>query len=476
MSSLREALGDSALILGWIARLPPEFAPSRVEKASEEALVRFAELEGRRPDPRTLDDAVSEVRTTWRAEKRIDAISRRTLRVLPWALFHPHARADDWLARESGLVEHFIEWAAKSPRSARRLSQLVTSLLEAWPVDQPGSDVWLAALRAAVVGSTAPRSATLRERCLRYRLLDRSGPAAVASMALGAGESFPQVFFEAGLGGPLEASRFVQACAGHLLDAMDAKLRSGELERETLTRLLSWLAPSRGGRLRFESLRVAMISSLLSPFEDRNPTAPVQQQIRTFLLDRIGDPRIRRHAWAGVPGETLQVILRWLAALSLEDFFRLLDATALDRHWRYRKKFWSAYLERGAITDAWIALGPDAESAAARFLDRSPAAAAKLRKPDIEANHSVLLMKIGGITVAEWSHMGSCRLWREGNAAAPVMYLADYRRPQLVDGFDDRFPHYAPEQGWWQSRVARWIEDQTGIRVAQGEYMLRTVR
>jgi hypothetical protein len=38
---------------------------------------------------------------------------------------------------------------------------------------------------------------------------------------------------------------------------------------------------------------------------------------------------------------------------ALEDFFRVLDETAQDSHWKYRKAFWSAYLRRDVIVDAW---------------------------------------------------------------------------------------------------------------------------
>ena len=35
---------------------------------------------------------------------------------------------------------------------------------------------------------------------------------------------------------------------------------------------------------------------------------------------------------------------------------------------------------------------------------------------------SVLLLRMSGVTIAEWSHNGSCRMWLDGNKDAPKLY------------------------------------------------------
>ncbi|MBK6906521.1 MAG: hypothetical protein IPH08_05285 [Rhodocyclaceae bacterium] len=112
-------------------------------------------------------------------------------------------------------------------------------------------------------------------------------------------------------------------------------------------------------------------------------------------------------------------MLRWFAGETLAHFFNLLSRTA-DDIWEYRKKFWTAYYQRGAISEAWFALGPIAQA-----LGRQQ----KLQFGDLSRaaqNQSVLIMKLGSFIVAEWSHSGACRFWNENDRLAPGLYRKVY--------------------------------------------------
>jgi hypothetical protein len=165
--------------------------------------------------------------------------------------------------------------------------------------------------------------------------------------------------------------------------------------------------------------------------------------------------------------------LRWLVKASLDDFFTVLDETADDAHWKFRKAFWSAYLRRNAISDAWIVLGPAAARIVRKEFD-SLAGAAKLRMGDgTQSSHSVLLMQIGALTIAEWSHNGKCWIWSDGEPRVPKLYEAEYKRSQLRDSSKPKrgIVHMGSEDGRWQDTIAHIIADETGIRVTRGEYM-----
>jgi len=233
-----------------------------------------------------------------------------------------------------------------------------------------------------------------------------------------------------------------------------------------------WLERDR--QLRLPELKVPVAQAFLRPFVEQAPPTAIKEQVQAFLCRMVGDPRINRPRWNGVPDEIRNVLLRWLVGASLDDFFRVLDQTALDKHWRYRKAFWTAYLEREAIDDAWVVLGPDA----ARIVRGGfNAGAAKLvRGYGVEANHSVLLMRIRGVTIAEWSHNGRCRCWVRGNKHAPKLYETEYTRSELTEGSDVQQTHHGAEKGTWQKSVAEFIETATRLRVSSASYMPRNWR
>ena len=76
---------------------------------------------------------------------------------------------------------------------------------------------------------------------------------------------------------------------------------------------------------------------------------------------RLGDPRFgyMRFNWDKISEKSKDIFLRWLVEDDLEIFFKIIKQTALDRMWRYREKFWRAYLPH--ISSTWIFLGSDAK-------------------------------------------------------------------------------------------------------------------
>jgi hypothetical protein len=276
----------------------------------------------------------------------------------------------------------------------------------------------------------------------------------------------------------------VRLATERLLDPLKEELGRQKPSIDRLNRSLVWL--ERDGQLRFEDQRIRTATALLSPFIDRSPAPDIQNAIQTFLLRTIGDPRSKRPRWQGVPESVRNVLFRWLVRMSLEDFFQILDATAQDSHWKFRKAFWTAYLQHDVITDAWIVLGPEAGRLLRREFEDGTGAGKLKTGTGVLPTHSVLLMRIGNLTIAEWSHNGKCRAWLEGSPGAPKFYEPSYSRSQLAPpvrrtGSTRNGPrweqsHIASERGIWQGTIANHIADETGIRIPRTEYMPRRKR
>jgi hypothetical protein len=54
--------------------------------------------------------------------------------------------------------------------------------------------------------------------------------------------------------------------------------------------------------------------------------------------------------------------------------------------------------------------------------------------PGSPSNQSVLLMRLGDLIIAEWSHNGAIRFWKSTDKHAPQFHLPEYVGSQLRDG------------------------------------------
>ncbi len=461
----------------WTAaglRLPAmrePLAPVNVRRAAQAVERILGDLEPKTPPTYELEETVRRLAAAWKASATLRDVEPRHMRRASWAFFFPKDRPKVWLGRNDALVRAWLRWLAERGR-ASTVAAMLRAFLDVYPVDSPSFEDIREALRKQLKAADSPRATRWRERCERFGLLERDGPARLVRRWWEIDVPFDAFLAEAGLAPGLEASAFVEHATRLLLENTGTTLSTGRCPPAKCERAFAWL--ERDGRLRFDGLRAAVATAFLEPFVEKTPRPEIKEPIQAFLCRVIGDPRIQRQRWSGVRDEIRHVLFRWLVGASLEDFFRLLDQTALDRHWRYRKAFWTAYLEREAIEDAWVVLGPEAARIARRGFD---AGAAKLLKGyNVEANHSVLLMRIGGLTVAEWSHNGSCRIWRRGNKSAPKLYEAEYTRSELTNGCDFRQTHHGAERGTWQDFIAAFIEEETRLRVSSTAYMPKNRR
>jgi hypothetical protein len=466
--SFRERL-EARREVGWRpVNLGDDFQPVHVQRAAIMVVKRLGEGDPRQPQGLDLDELAERIRQTWRESGSLAGLSKRDLRLLPWVLFHGQEQA--WLGGDRELLRDYRGWLAQGHRS-RAVVALLYEYLAAYPRQLSTFDQVRALLREQVLGSDAIGLHQWRERCTEFLLLEEDGPARMVTAWWDSPRPAEEFLADAGLAGGLEGGKFLAEATDFFVRWLGGRLARGELSSTKLARALTWV--EHDGRLRFETLRIATAEALLAPFEERRPAVEIESTLRPFFLRCLGDPRLP-HAtgWANVPDGLRSVMRRWLVRLDLDDFFRLLDKTALDRQWRYRKAFWRAYLKRDLITDTWIVLGPEAAKIARRIFEHGDKAVGKLRSgPGVLGNHSVLLMRLGRMTVAEWSHNGTCRFWLEGNRDAPAMYRPSYSRDELVHGPDFKQRHHGTERGTWQGRIADWIYRNTWVRVSPSDYM-----
>ncbi len=461
--SFKEFLDGRILLGRWRpANLGDRFSPVQVRRALFEIERQFGGLAPRQPKQYDLEQVYQRVRSVWSAEQTLADLNQRELEMLPWVLFYPRDLSSKWLGQDKGLVEHYGQLLLERRRT-RSVRVLLREVLAAWPEEIPTFNALLSLLKRLLGLSDDIRLKHWRERCLKYRLLERNGPSSIASAWFNSGKSVTDFLEEVGLSPGLENSVFLRNASKDWANRLMENAESGNTQ--DLLHALSWLEGE--DRLRFEELRVSIAKSLLGPFTDHSPEADTQDILRKFFLRCYDDPRIpRRGGWSEVPERIKHVMCRWLVRLAIDDFFRLLDRTALDRHWRYRKVFWKAYLKEDAIEDAWIILGPDAARLARASFEHGDQATAKLLPGyPVQANHSVLLMRLHSVTIAEWSHNGTCRFWLDGNPDAPGMYRPKYSQVELTKDPDFEQRHHGAEKGRWQTSMAAWIRDNTGIHI-----------
>jgi EH_Signature domain len=166
-------------------------------------------------------------------------------------------------------------------------------------------------------------------------------------------------------------------------------------------------------------------------------------------------------------------MVRWLAQATLEQFLKVVDRVAAKQQWDYRRTFWGAYIAKRAITNSWVAFG----SEGARFakqLSKNTADKMRLRFATLEgagADQAVLLLRIGDLVIADWSHNGRLRIWRRGNDSVPEFNNPHYIAKTLRTNSDFDTVHLPPDG--WQARAEAYIRKHTNVKLTEKEYMPR---
>jgi hypothetical protein len=166
-------------------------------------------------------------------------------------------------------------------------------------------------------------------------------------------------------------------------------------------------------------------------------------------------------------------MIRWLAQATLEQFLKVVDRVAAKHQWDYRRAFWNAYIEKRVVANAWVAFGANGAQVARKIAETT--ADSLMRRFGMlggaGADQAVLLLSIGDLIIADWSHNGRLRIWRRGNTSAPEFNLETYVASALRTDSEFDTVHLPPDG--WQSKAEAYIRRHTGIKLLESEYLPR---
>lgn len=470
--------------------LERQFEPRLARAAAKRVRQRLAGVEPKAPRPHDLDALYRRIEKSWSQHRSLEHVHPHDLRRLPWVLFYtPAAGAGSqpgkstarWLGAEPDLATAFGRWLGDRRRAVRAL---LHEFLRVYPAGLPTFDDWRQLLRAAIENCPAPVPPSISKRqrqCRDFGLVETDGDWSFVRKLVETGDDPDAILQRAGLDAGLARCGFLRAGIRRCLSEIGGRLAQNAADAAHLERLLRLLECD--GRLRFGERddRVAIATALLGPFADNGPAPPgTEGMLRSFFLRHFGHPHLPRDRskWSSVPEEVRGVLMRWLVKRELDRFILLIGKTALDRHWRFREAFWNAFRRQNVIDHVWLLPGPNAlrllrtlpQRDDAGRDDPDSASCGELRAGD--GSQSVLLLKLPGVTVAEWSHNGKCRFWLDGNPVAPRLYQGVYTRADLMRGEDFAKAHFGSENGSWQDAIAEWLRENTGLRIDRAEYLL----
>jgi hypothetical protein len=448
------------------ARLPDVPASHRALK--ELSAIDAAPAE---PEPNALDQVRERLKQARTRPGGIRTASPRDIRAGVWLLWSQN----EPLFTLPGLFEAIL-------REASRRSSTRRNLIEAWIRDfnprSPGIEEAGPALRWLVSDSQDVRLSRWEASDQQFSFFDpRSGPASFAGHILNASEPVEAILDKGGFLDPLRSvSGYMVSVQSKLTDIVSQELRQNN-GHQLLERALAFVAP--GGRWRFQENKGEVAKALLSPWLRTGPVPSdtTRDQVRSFLLAQFGDPRIRRGDWAKVGPEGVRLMLRWLAGISLKGFFELIAEHALDEHFKYRRAFWSAYLDADAIVEAQLALGKQVYNRA-RSIPALRHGFVRLEGQGVSPNQSIIILRIGDLVFCEWSHSGRIRAWKANSENAPRLdqqtsfVRGDVTKPCLQfprnrfgrGGSRDEIglAHFNSQDSYWQESVAALIHQYGG--------------
>ena len=375
-------------------------------------------------------------------------------------------------AEHAAFLDGFLRWIG-NPFSRIQAARLSSSWSEAFDPDRPSVRTVAAWLNARVSMLPEP----WRSLGTHFKLFSPEpevAPGLLADAFLETDEPEQEFFDRIHLRGRAAAGGLALEV---LIDAAK-KVEERLPERERLAGRIIELSMHQGtfrpkgmsndasGRSRRAQLGFA--EALLLPWSRRDPADRTKAIIIEHLLRHYRDARLHPAVWEEMRPPARDTMRRWLSAETIDAFFRLMNDMHIENpgHWRRRRKFWMAYLDH--IDHAWLVAG----SQGAELARRGELAFGRLS--GARGDHCVLMLTIKGMTIVDWNHAGSVRMWPPGDPAAPALYGGTdgnrYLRTDLVAPTKLEFRHTGNDQGRWQDKLHDEIRKWTGIRVPRAEY------
>jgi len=447
---------------------PPAIRESLLVKATNDITKVTIESDIEVPSKSSLMQVYNRLKMAFET-KDIDTLSRYDINHSPWVLF-------DQFDNDKALIKRwrFMSFYKKLTRDVDNY-RFITAFYNAYLFSYPYKEKYIAEIQTHIKylfnESKNRKVSRLSVEVLRRNTLDLNAHMAIIENIVRTGKIELELTMRGLLGG-LSTSKFSLAVLSEYLSNFKSHINTSSFGQKMnmISNLIEFSELDE--KLRYPEFRIETANSILTSLHNIQIQPTVKDALKTFFLTHYGDPRVDLSGWHGVSDEARRVFQSWLVEKTMEDFFNLLSHVAdtqsdSDRHWKYRKRFWNAYLKKGYIEEAWFALGNRAYEQAPNFI-KGKHSYSSLSGGD--ARHSVLIMKIGDLILTEWSHSGSYRVWNS-SLNAPAFYEKHYNREDVIANCDHTGAHHGNESGGWQERLSTHIRDLTGLKVAAKDYM-----
>lgn len=448
--------------------LNPFAAPDLAETATE--LSKTWSSVDQMPTLFTIEEIVVAFRDAF-AERHFERLQARHWRWLPFALWH----GDPPLSANPTLLDAY-EHRLRDRRSRRDLKGLIGVYLRDFAPERAGF-MRIANLLAELVPTI---EWPWRERHRAIRMFDpRQAPDRLADHGLKHADGPIAALNELGLASIAAQGLPLAALEAVLRNLQESLTIHGDVEDAKLSTLLDWALSDDLGNA--SSIRISLAHALLLPWAGltgKQPAPALLKRLRDVLLKHYGDPRVRPKSWLGVDSDALKVFKRWLVDVAIEQFLDVIDRLALEKHWIYRRAFWTAYLKRDWIHEADVMFGKQGYTLAHDLFGKdAPCAQLTAGRRQVEPGHAVLLLRIGRLVIADWSHNGRCAIWNERDPKAPAFGQSHYSRDD-VDAFlaESSWRHDGSANYSWQRNVRDYIADHTRLRLSDHEFRVESSR
>jgi hypothetical protein len=437
----------------------PGLEPVHIKKQLQEVRKKFNE-EGPQVPTIDLDKLAIRVRNLWAKDgyAGLESLSFREKDNLPWIIYHGKAPQ---IAASAELVNGILTLLRGRWRSSIR--KLIAIYLRYYDPSLPATAMIRRFIQEHLSTYNGSSPFLLQWRRRAVLLFAPAGTKITAAWLRDKGDE--SALEQLGLKGEAGTGNFLREVLRELIKHIANK----DFPRG-VPNLLSLLElKSQGNMARYPELIVQVANEFLvrTGRDNKSPEEELESHLRPFFLRHLGDPRLPggKIRWRDVKSEARAVFIRWLSRRDLEFFFNIVDQTAGDDKWIYRRRFWEAYLPY--IENTWVLLGRDASS-----LIKTPWMREHMRDRNFgrltgaNSDKSVFLLKIRGYVFIEWSHSGSCRIFREDRC--PLEFGQKQCNSTMITGNwpDKKIDHRRSEYYQWQNELAQWIFINLGLRPA----------
>lgn len=399
------------------------------------------------------------------SEDALDGLSRRDLRAGCKAILHPphptaaNEAALNWLLAEVeqnkrraaffAAIDAYLDGFVSEDETILTLAKKLEAIAAIWPWRD--ADQWPVKIS-------------------EFALLDSTrAPQLLARRILESGAHSRDVFKVAGLDTPgrrfggLAEAAFRFAC--RLVMGM-----RGQQAVDGQRTLIEW-AVNDAGKFGYQRAWPEFVEASLVPWKVTEPSEAHKSALLE-MLQRFGegDPRAKPARWRTVMDrapEAYAVLMRWLTRASVLQFLDIVDCLMPDPEaktmWAYRRAFWMSYLlsdgNAPGIDAAWVAFGDEGERLAKRAARESgdSSFAAFGKQNDKSSQHAALILKMGDLTIVDWSHNAKYQVWKRGDTRIPELFQPSYSEGALYCA-PIQESHSSPSTYNWQKRLAHIIE------------------